>query len=208
MKTLALNSMFEKFFAQNTRPDHFYLTGFEGLCVEANHAQVCEAVISSVVNFDRELLILSNEASETCKLWRKICRELDIKLTFLDINDENILDAIETLLTANTKISHVLCSSEREGQTLKEIGKIVRQRRRSFIVDNCTDEISMANINEFNIDFLIMADEPMSMIIARRSKLVQTEGIARRASHDIYAIWQKSMNDRLSTLEPMMAMHL
>lgn len=205
---MPLANILSVFASQNAHPDHFYLTGFEGLCVEAGHSSVCEAVISSVIPFDRELLVLGSEHSQACALWRTICRELDIQVSFLDSTDENLIDALNAVLETNKHITHVLCSSERATEQLRAIGKEVRQMRRTLIVDNCTDVISMANIDEFNIDFLITASEdkeanPISLIVARRSRLVQTEGNARNANHDIYALWQEIAGGRRSTLEPM-----
>ncbi len=204
----SLSQLFAGFFSQNAHPEYFYLTGFEGLCVEESHAQVCEAVISSLIPFDGELLILGSETSDACNLWRTIGRKLDINVSFLDADDADLLAAIETVFESNRHITHVLCSSERDGEMLKAIGGVVRRARKSLIVDNCTDSVTMANIDKSNIDFLITASDdlkenPVSLIIARRSKLVQAEGIARRADHDIYALWQQNMNERRSTLEPM-----
>ncbi len=205
---MPLANILKVFTSQNTHPDRFYLTGFEGLCVDANHSTVCEAVISSVVPFDCELLVIGCEESATCKLWRSICHRLDVPVSFLDAPSDSLLDALETVLEANRNISHVLCTSERTTEMLKAIGSVVRKARRSFIVDNCTDVISMKNINDFCIDFLITASadseqNPISLLVARRSRLVQTEGIARSASHDIYTLWQQTMAGRRPTLEPL-----
>ncbi len=205
---MPLAKILSVFASQNAHPDRFYLTGFEGLCVEAGHSAVCEAVISSAMPFDRELLVIGCEKSDTCSLWRSICHRLDVPVSFLDVADEDLLDALSTILQANRNISHVLCSSERSSEMLRKIGAVVRNERCSFVVDNCTDVISMKNINDFCIDFLITAstdndENPISLIVARRSRLVQTEGNARTASQDIYTMWQKSMQDRRSTLEPM-----
>lgn len=224
MKTIAINSasierineninpaakLISAFAAQNIHSDHFYLTGFEGMCIEAGHTAMCEAVISSVVPFDREILVIGSGA--TCAKWRSLCHKLDIAVSALDCDtEENLIDAMEAVLTANTHISHVMCSAESCGNQLNSVGKLARKYRRSFIVDNDSDTVSMANINEYSIDFLITAaadevENPISLIVARRSKLVQTEGIARSASHDIYAMWQETLGVRRPTLEPMIA---
>lgn len=212
MKTVAINpatKLISTLAAQNIHSDHFYLTGFEGMCIEAAHTAMCEAVISSVVPFDREILVVGSGAR--CTKWRSLCHKLDIAVSALDCDtEENLLEAMEAVLTANTHISHVMCSAESCDNQLDSIGKMVRKFRRSFIVDNDNDAVTMTNINKFNIDFLITAaadevENPISLIVARRSKLVQTEGIARSASHDIYAMWQATLGVRRPTLEPMIA---
>ena len=46
-------------------------------------------------------------------------------------------------------------------------------------------------------------EQPVSIIIAKRSRLVMTEGNARRGAHDIYAVWQDSLSCRNPKWVPM-----
>lgn len=183
--------------------ESFYQTGFEGLCVEAGHSNMSEALISSVIPFDGELLIVGD--SEMCKMWRMMCHNLSINVTVIDGSDtENDLnDALRVVMESNRHISHVICSAEREAGNLKLIGDAAKRYRKSLIVDNSCETLSIGDMDLYNIDYLIGADGELSLVLARRSKLVQTEGNARMASHDLYTAWQNSMSLRRPTLEPM-----
>lgn len=196
------------FASKNAHPENFYLTGFEGICVEADHAALTEAVISSVIPLDGELLIIGN--SEVTNLWVQMAFKLNIAVSMLNSTYDNLIEILEAMLSANKKISHIICSSELSEATIRRIGRVVRRSRRSFVFDNSAYDISMENINDCGIDFLMTAldhneESPVSLLLARRSKLVQTEGNARAAHHDIYAIWQEVLGNRRSTLEPMTA---
>lgn len=185
------------------KSESFYQTGFETLCVEAGHSNMIEALISSVIPFDGELLIIGN--SDMCKMWRTICHNLSINVTAIDGTDTeaDLNEALRVVMESNRHITHVICSVEKGHDDLKKIGDAAKRYRKSLIVDNSTDTLSISDMNQYNIDYLISADENLSLVLARRSKLVQTEGNARMASHDLYTIWQNSMSLRRPTLEPM-----
>ena len=182
--------------------EHFYLTGFEGLCLGLSHATLTEAVISSVVPFDRELLVIGG--SEVCALWRSVCRRLSIQLTAVDVCSADLMEAVSTILANNANISHIMCAADCGLENLAAIGTLARQFRCAFVVDNSSDLLTLSDLAAANIDFLIAASaDDVAVIVARRSKLVQTEGNARRDTHDIYALWQGSMAERRPTLVPM-----
>lgn len=184
--------------------DRFYQTGFEQLCFESSRSAIGETVISSVIPFDGELLIVGN--SEICSAWRKTCLDLSINVSVIDVQDtENDIEAaLNAILKTNSHITHVICSSSRSNETMDIIGRVVRDYKRSLIVDNTSDKLAMNDINRLGIDFMIASDnDSVSLIVARRSKLVQIEGNARVANHDLYALWQEHMCNRRSTLEPM-----
>lgn len=191
--------------SQKVFSDRFYMTGFECICINANHAKLSESVISSVVPLDGELLIIGND--ESCALWRSLCHKLDILVSSVDGDEEYIRSALEAILNTNNRISHIICGSQYSNGLLQYIGTMAHRFRCTFIVDNCNNVVTMSDIKSCNIDFLVTADEasdnPTSMVIARRSKLVQAEGNARSNTTDIYAQWQQMVEVRQSTLEPM-----
>ncbi|MCQ2228500.1 MAG: hypothetical protein MJZ13_01995 [Bacteroidales bacterium] len=187
----------------NTHTD-FYRTGFEELYIDGSRLATSEAVISSVMPFDGELLIIGN--SDICTTWRHICHNLSINVSVIDGQDteDNLKNALEAVMNSNKRITHVICSSERSTESMSLIGSMVKEYKKSLIVDNANDGIDTNNMNAYGIDFLITAEENCeTLIVARRSRLVQTEGNARRACHDIYAMWQNNMSMRRATLEPM-----
>ncbi|MBE6340061.1 MAG: hypothetical protein K6G73_02010 [Marinilabiliaceae bacterium] len=182
------------------REEHFYRTGFESIRVNGNYEAVYEAVIASMIGYNNELLVIGQ--SEQSAAWRKTCKALDVNVSTIDI-DNNIATAVETILSVNKNITHILCGSEVSTDVLNKIGEISRKYRRSLIADNSHYDYNMNDIDRYNIDFLVCPQVDSSLIVARRSKLVQTEGNARNIANDLYTIWQSGLSDRRSTLEPM-----
>ncbi|MBP5419355.1 MAG: hypothetical protein J6Y72_06055 [Bacteroidales bacterium] len=182
------------------REEHFYRTGFESIRVNGNYEAVYEAVIASMIGYNNELLVIGQ--SEQSAAWRKTCKVLDVNVSTIDI-DNNIATAVETILSVNKNITHILCGSEVSADVLNKIGEISRKYRRSLIADNSHYDYNMNDIDRYNIDFLVCPQVDSSLIVARRSKLVQTEGNARNIANDLYTIWQSGLSDRRSTLEPM-----
>jgi aspartate aminotransferase-like enzyme len=180
--------------------EHFYRTGFESVRVNGNYEAVYETVIASMIGYNNELLVIGQ--SEQSAAWRKTCKALDVYVSTIDV-DNDIATALETILSVNRNITHILCGSEVSAEDLNKIGELSRKYRRSLIADNSREDYTMADIDKYNIDFLVCPQSEGSLIIARRSKLVQTEGNARNISNDLYTIWQAGLADRRSTLEPM-----
>ncbi len=181
--------------------NHFYLTGYEGLCLMMSHAELTHAIISSVVPMGGELLVVGSK--EVCSEWRHACHELSIRVTVVDTAESDLVKAVETILSVNRTITNVMTTSDLDCHTLCELGRVAHENRCSFVVDNSTDELSVEDTQKAGVDFTIAATAEISVIIARRSKLVMTEGNARRSEHDIYALWQSTLTLRNSTWVPM-----
>lgn len=177
-----------------------YKTGFEHIKLDTDHLTLCESVISSVIPFDGELLIIGQ--SDVCSNWKTMCRAMSINTSVIDIQDTeaDLETALTAILNSNKHITHIICSTDRATESLKLIGDMARTYHKSLIADNTSDTIDFSEVNTFSIDFLLTAGAD---IYARRSRLVQTEGNARLASHDIYAMWQRDVRARRATLEPM-----
>lgn len=174
--------------------------GFEELFVDGDSHFASEAVISSVIPLDGELLIVGNV--DTIKQWRSVCYNLSIPASIIDTEGTSvdILTALEAILKSNTRISHIIANSDKSNALIASLGMMARKYKRSFILVDNADNATTIDMNQLNIDFLICAD---GKIVARRNRLVQTEGNARVSAHDIYALWQRSMINRRATLEPM-----
>ncbi|MCF0191764.1 MAG: hypothetical protein HUJ96_10940 [Marinilabiliaceae bacterium] len=197
-------SVFSGLVENGESPEYFYLTGYEGICVKTDRLQVCKSVISSVVPIDSELLLIGD--NDACESWRDLCACLDINVTLLDGDAVELTD-IESVLKANLRISHVMCTGRRGRRDLEEIGRLAHRMHRSFVVEVEENEVlRLRDVEELSIDFLISSpkdDRDVSLIVAKRAKLVQTEGNARSSQYDIYAMWQQEVGMRSSTLLPM-----
>lgn len=190
--------------ADKSLMDHFYLTGYEGLCLGLNHDDITRSVISSAVPMYGELLVVGSE-SDIVK-WSGICARLRIGMTSISGETVETARVAETILKDNNRISHILCSSNCGKETINALCAAAHKRRCAVIVDNKGDEIDLAGVEGVGIDFAFSTaegEQPISVFVARRSRLVMTEGNARQGEHDIYAVWQDSLANRNPTLVPM-----
>lgn len=190
--------------AENSLMDHFYLTGYEGLCLSLDRRGLTRSVISSAVPVCGELLAIGSK--EEIGFWTSICEDLRIGMTAVEANGADATEIVADILKENTAISHVICTSSYGHDSIARLADTAHKHRCAVIVDDSANSIDMAAIEAAGIDFSISTAEtanPISVIIAKRSRLVMTEGNARRGEHDIYAVWQDTLSTRNPTWVPM-----
>lgn len=190
--------------AEKSLLDHFYLTGYEGICLSLGHRDLTRSVISSAVPMYGELLAIGSK--DEISFWASICEDLHIGMTAIETTGTDASEAIATLLKENPAISHILCTANYGQANIKTLTDAAHKRHASVIVDDSASRVDMAGIEAAGIDFSISTAEtesPISVIIAKRSRLVMTEGNARRGEHDIYAAWQDTLANRNPTWVPM-----
>lgn len=190
--------------ADKSLMEHFYLTGYEGLCLNLCHDEITRSVISSAVPMYGELLVVGAE-SDIVK-WNEVCASLRIGVTSISGETVETAAVAERVLKENTKISHILCSSDCGKETINALCVAAHKLRRAVIVDNREVEIDLAGVEGAGIDFAFSTaegEQPISVFVARRARLVMTEGNARQGVHDIYAVWQDSLASRNPTWAPM-----
>ncbi len=193
--------VFKKLSAGNNLMDHFYLTGYEGLCLGLEHKELTRAIISSAVPMCGEILVIGSQ--DEINFWGDICSDLHINVKAINANSAISIDSV---LKENPRISNILCSAELGSETIARLCSDAHRRHVAVIVDNAETAMNMAAIESAGIDFAISASEAnaaVGVIIARRARLVMTEGNARRGEHDIYAVWQDSLVGRNPTWVPM-----
>lgn len=184
--------------------DHFYLTGYEALCLRASHEELTRGVISSVVPVGSELLVVGH--TPQCERWRQACAELRIHVTALDLADtRDLAEAAKAILEANKSISHILVDTAAGRDTLRTLARLAKANRRGLMADNTSAAISIADLEEAGVDFTLAGTsvDDIALVVARRSRLVMTEGNARQAEHDLYAAWQNTLEARNPTWAPM-----
>ncbi|MGN0029909.1 MAG: hypothetical protein ACI35Q_09320 [Marinilabiliaceae bacterium] len=202
----AMNSvdLLKSLAAEKSLMDHFYLTGYEGLCLSLGHRELTQSVISSAVPMYGELLAVGSK--DEIGFWASICDSLHIGMTAIETTGAEATEAIAKVLKGNAAISHVLCTSAYGQDAIRRMSEVAHKRHCSVIVDDSASHVDMASIEDAGIDFSISTAEtenPISVIIAKRSRLVMTEGNARRGEHDIYAVWQDTLANRNPTWVPM-----
>ena len=191
------------------QPDRFYLTGYETIFFDSTHEFILESLLTSVMSFDKELIIVKLTADDM--LYEKLCDRNQISFSVIEAN-AGVFDfrILEELLVQSNRYSHLLVSGdvmEFGEHLIYKLGDLLSRYRRSLIVDCGKNSLLLKDVFQYHVDFMIANDSQVdkSVVIAKRSKLVQSEGNARTAQFDLYAHWQMSMRSRGSCIEPMSA---
>lgn len=191
-------------------PETFYLTGFETIFFEAGRDFILRSVLSSTMSFDRELLII--KITEDDDRYIHLCEKLDINHKVIQANQDGVdMVVIEQWLATSIRNTHILVSGEllKLGEhIIHKLGELSRRYRRSLVIDCGSNPMMVKQMFQFQVDFMIANSNDnnnKSMVLARRSKLVQTEGNARTATYDLYSHWKSSVSSRTAEIEPMSA---
>lgn len=193
-----LNAIFNE---QNRKREEFYLTGFETISFNQSRGFAIETILDSVVPFEREILIISEEKT-SYQQWIK--KHNTNALVIEKSNSEDL----SFRLFLQPEISHVILtvdsSNPKEIENLKEIGLVCEAEKVELIVDCIGEPLSFKTMKLIDASFFIY-DEGAgnSTVIAKRSRLVQTEGMSRSFTYDLYGYWQKAIMVRGHGIEPM-----
>ena len=166
-----------------------------------------EAVMTSVVGKQDKILVISNGAYG--RRMKDICDHAELNNTFIDGEFNKIPNVCEVamMLDEDPSLTHVIMvhSETTSGilNNIEEIGKEVKKRNLTFIVDAMSSfgGVEM-NIEELGIDFMISSANKciqgvpgFSFIIADKAKLIASKGKARSLSLDIYEQWEAMNKD-------------
>lgn len=191
------------------QPEHFYLTGFETISFNQNRKFAIETVLSSSTSFHNEVLVVNTGAhsfyiTQLCEKNRISCHMISVD----DILDPAML--IEKVIKPNRNISHlVICQGDDiaiNRDELKMAGLISAKNKIDLIVECDKFSISVPMALECGVSFLVSPDPCMndhSLVVARRSRLVQCEGKSRTMQYDLYRYWQRNLSQRRHEIEPM-----
>jgi hypothetical protein len=191
------------------QPEHFYLTGFETISFNQNRSFAIETVLSSSVTFYNEVLIVNTGIrsfyiAQLCEKHHITCHVITIE----DLIDPTIL--IEKVIRPNRAISHmIVCEGDNHSITrdeLKMAGFITGKNKIDLIVECAILSISVPQALDCGVSFLVSPDpccDDHSLIVARRSRLVQCEGRSRLMYYDLYKYWQQTVAHRRHEIEPM-----
>src|SRR5574344_132516 len=154
---------------QNTHNQQFYLTGYEGLFTDADRRFMVESVLSSVIPFDGKVIVVATPNSDMHVA--DVCRSFDIPFTVIE--ETNCEAIIENILATDRQYGHIFTSSNFDAVEIQKLGKLCRKYRRNLIVDCQQGVISVQDMSEIGIDYMIANDcddkQTGSLLIARRS---------------------------------------
>ena len=176
--------------------------GYEAIPVQGCGTMGIEAVVSSTVARDGKLLVVINGAYG--RRIAKMASMLGIETVSLELpeNRPTDLERIKDALDHHAGVTHVAVvhceTSTGILNPVEEIGERVGGRGRFYIVDAMSSFGAVPlNMEEAGIDYLISSANKclqgapgFSFVIARRSALIETEGLARSLSFDLFAQWK------------------
>ena len=175
--------------------------GYEAILVQGCGTMGIEAVVSSTVARDGKLLVAINGAYG--RRIANMASMLGIETVSLELPERRPieLERIKDALDHHAGITHVAVvhceTSTGILNPVAVIGELVGGRGR-YIVDAMSSFGAVPlNMEEAGIDYLISSANKclqgapgFSFVIARRSALVETEGLARSLSFDLFAQWK------------------
>jgi len=184
------------------RSDRFYQTGFETIVFDHESSYALATVLASVFNWEQEMVLMTRsgqDGEDTLDL------RGEGRLHHLPLGD---LQALEQIVTQRRLLSGILLqieSSEALSDQLIDQLLLLTARHKLTLIVHCEGPTQALN-DRFHggIDYMVGSLSPQrSFVVARRSKLVQTEGNSRSFNLDLYASWQRSMARRNAIIEPM-----
>ena len=176
--------------------------GYEAILMQGAGTFGIESVISSAIPADGKLLIIINGAYG--KRIRDIAERHGIATAVIEVNEKTQADPQELRkrLADDSEITHVaLVHCETSSgilNPLNEIGSVVKELGRTFIVDAMSSFGGIPlNVPEAGIDFLISSANKciegvpgFSLVIADHEPLLAIDGRARTISLDLLAQWK------------------
>ena len=176
--------------------------GYEAILIQGAGTFGIESVISSVIPPGGKLLIIINGAYG--KRIRDIADRLGIETAVIEVKENTPPNPqqVRRCLAGDSEITHVALvhceTSSGVLNPLNEIGAVVKESGRTFIVDAMSSFGGIPlHMAEAGIDFLVSSANKciegvpgMSLVIADRGQLLASSGCSRSVSLDLLAQWK------------------
>ncbi len=176
--------------------------GYEAILLQGSGTFGIEAVVSSVIPRDGKLLIVINGSYG--KRIRDIAERHGIRAVAIEVTERTLPDPRQVRRSLEndaeiTRVALVHCeTSSGILNPVHEIGAVVKELRRTFIVDAMSSFGGIPlNVAQAGIDFLISSANKciegvpgFSLVIADRAQLLTSGGAARSVSLDLLAQWK------------------
>ena len=175
---------------------------YEAVLVQGSGTFGIESVVSSAIEDSGKLLVVVNGA-----YGKRIVRMAEvhgIPVTVQTYAEDTLPDvsAVASALSSDGAITHVAMvhSETTTGlvNPIEEVGRVVREAKRSFIVDAMSSFGAIPiDVERCAIDYLVSSANKciegvpgFSFVLARREPLLASEGSARSLSLDLHAQWR------------------
>ncbi len=191
------------------KPEDFYLTGYETISFKRTREFALETVISSVVDFDKDLLIVANNSDDLHI--QKLCKLYGVNASIIKLPEtRSELEILINSLQEQRLYSHILISCDVNLPACKHqirvLAELLSATSIKLIVQCRRSPMALNEVSDLNIAYMVcngMSNYISSVVLAKRSQLVQTEGISRSDKLDLYNYWQKTLYRRKSAIKPM-----
>jgi hypothetical protein len=187
-------------------PEQFYRTGFETIFFNHNRQSALNCVLSSVIPADKEIVIAGQQGLEDVV---EVANRFDIPNIVFDAPPGE-LPLLETFLSLRPYVSHLILVIEQNDAVVEKYIEHLRSVLDHHGVDlilYCTSFVECINDRtNGSVDYLIGGWDELpdnSFVVARRNRLVQTEGNSRSLNFDLYASWQWGLKGRGPNILPM-----
>lgn len=187
-------------------PEQFYRTGFESIFFNNNRDFALNCVLSSVVPAENEIVIAGQHHLSNVV---EAAANLDIPHIIFDASPDE-LPLMETFLSSRTNISHIVLVLEKNDTEMERYIQHLRpllEIRGIDLILYCTSFVqNISDRTKGGVDFFIGGWEEFpdnSFVVARRNRLVQTEGNSRSEQFDLYTTWQWRLRERGTNILPM-----
>lgn len=187
-------------------PEQFYRTGFETIFFDTNRNLTLNCVLSSVVSSEKEILIAGTGDLSAVT---KAALSFDIPHIIFNSPVEEF-PLLETLISSQFNLSHIVLVLDSDNS---EIDHYIRHLRplldlkKIELILYCTSSVEKINDRTNGaVDYFIGGWDDLpenSFVVARRNRLVQTEGNSRSSDFDLYASWQWRLKERGANILPM-----
>ncbi|PRZ01201.1 hypothetical protein DFO77_101173 [Marinilabilia salmonicolor] len=187
-------------------PEQFYRTGFETIFFETNRNLALRCVLSSVVPAEKEIIVAGtgNLSAVT-----EAASFFDIPhIVFHSPVEE--LTLMETLVSVQINVSHIVLVMDGDDsdidQYIRHLRPLLDVKKIELII-YCTSSVDKIHDRTNGaVDYFIGGWDELpdkSFAVARRNRLVQTEGNSRSSDFDLYASWQWRLKERGANILPM-----
>jgi len=190
-------------------PENFYLTGYETISFKRTREFALETVLASVIPFEKDLLIAANNVDDLHI--QKLCKIYGVNNSIINLPEpQDELESLISSLAKERRYSHILLSCDvnkpERNEHIRQLAQLLRKTSIKLIVQCKRKLMNLKAVREFNISYMIcngMSSYISSVVLARRSQLVQTEGLSRNSQFDLYNYWQTTLFSRKSGIKPM-----
>lgn len=170
--------------------------------IQGSGTLAVESVIGTIIGENEKVFVISNGLSGD--RIGKICGRLKVNYTMYRGSNDNLLnlEKIEEILKNNEDITHIAMAhceiSSGILNSLKDISKLVKKYKKSFILDATTTFGGMKfDLASYGIDFLISVPNEclqgiagFSFVIAKEELLIKRKEKAPFYSLDLYDQWE------------------